>query len=70
METPHIVALGIFASYFFIILALFTIILWSVPATGKATSVGKTWLFRFLTLGSLGHTWFCKFLFCCRSILG
>ncbi|KAF9459621.1 hypothetical protein BDZ94DRAFT_1324675 [Collybia nuda] len=63
MDTPHALALGVFTSYFLIIITLFTIILRSIPKAGNGVNRRKTWLFRFLTLGSLAHTWLYMFKF-------
>jgi hypothetical protein len=66
LELNHAVALGIFSSYFIVILALFSLILtnlWSLRAPLKFT---KSWLtlrvtvFIGLTIASLTYTWFCE----------
>ncbi|KAF9460632.1 hypothetical protein BDZ94DRAFT_1311289 [Collybia nuda] len=62
MDFSHILAFGVFALYFVVVFALFTIIFWSILG-GKGVSMRKTWGFGFLMLGSLIHTQFYMFEF-------
>jgi len=65
LELHHVVALGIFSTYFIVILALFSLILenlWFLRAPLKLT---KSWItilrataFIGLTIASSTHTWF------------
>ncbi|KAI3614298.1 alpha--mannosyltransferase alg11p [Moniliophthora roreri] len=56
-EASELTALGIFASYFIIIFALFAVILNSLPWS-RLNSSPKCYLFLLLTIGSLVHTWY------------
>jgi hypothetical protein len=67
LELHHVVALGIFSTYFIVILTLFSLILtnlWSLRASLKLTKSLFTALrvtaFIGLTIASLTHTWFCE----------
>ena len=66
LELHHVVALGIFSTYFIVILALFSLILtnlWSLRATLKLTEswfILRATVFIGLTIASLTHTWFCE----------
>jgi len=64
LELHHVVALGIFSTYFIVILALFSLILtklWSLRAPlklKKSLFILRVTAFIGLTIGSLTHTWF------------
>lgn len=67
LELHHVVALGIFSTYFIVILALFSLILtnlWSLRAPLKLTknwfTIQRVTTFIGLTVASLTHTWFCE----------
>lgn len=66
LELHHVVALGIFSTYFIVILALFSLILmnlWSLRAPLKLTIswfILRVTTFVGLTIASLTHTWFCE----------
>lgn len=53
------VALAVFASYFTLILALFWLILRSIPWQLSRRNGRRTSLYGCLALASFGHTWFC-----------
>ncbi|KAF8066485.1 hypothetical protein FPV67DRAFT_1495003 [Lyophyllum atratum] len=66
MGWEHSVALGIFSSYFLIILGLFTLILRSINGLKASHTNHRSkihWTFGFLALASLGHTWLHMFRF-------
>ncbi|GLB38778.1 hypothetical protein LshimejAT787_0506430 [Lyophyllum shimeji] len=67
MGGDHIVALTVFASYFLIIIGLFAFILrslgnWRLPQRTDR-QITTCWIFAFLTLASLAHTWLHMFRF-------
>jgi hypothetical protein len=65
MGFSHLVSLSIFASYFFVILSLFALIiqdLHKLAASSSKVSVLKKSAFIGLTVVSLGYTWYCEWL--------
>jgi len=67
----ELLALGIFCSYFLLIIGLFSIILRSLPPVTTYTSAAKQHIYVFwaLTVVSLLHTWFYMFKFMKWSFL-
>jgi hypothetical protein len=63
MVQSRILAQGIFASYFGVILCLFWLVLNSLKqlAAGLRAKPRKAIVFLGLALGSFCHTWFCKY---------
>lgn len=64
----NFVKLGIFGSYFLVILSLFTLIVRSLingskrnGSIGLEGSWAKIGVFALLTLGSFIHTWYCEY---------
>ena len=66
LEPHHVVALGIFSTYFIVILALFLLILKNLWSLRVPLKPAKSWLilrvavFIGLTIASFMHTWFCE----------
>jgi hypothetical protein len=62
MGFSHLVSLSIFASYFFVILGLFALIIGDLHklAASSRVSVLKKSAFVGLTVVSLGYTWYCE----------
>ncbi|KAL0959187.1 hypothetical protein HGRIS_014467 [Hohenbuehelia grisea] len=63
MDTSRALALSVFASYFLIILALFSSIVSGITTTRRVVSGGKTLTFVGLALASFAHTWLYMFKF-------
>lgn len=61
LTLPQLLGLGIFASYFGLILALLVVIFRSLPPPHNPNvSKGRVYSFIALTLISFAHTWFCE----------
>ena len=66
MDSAHLLAVLIFVSYFLVILALFTLLLRSLPSRKSHHNGLAIYAFSFLTVASFAHTWFCKLLLTLR----
>jgi hypothetical protein len=61
LTTSHIFALSIFASYFLLILLLFSTIVSSIRTHANIQNHPKrAVLFSVLAIASFAHTWYCK----------
>lgn len=61
LTSPQLVGLGVFTSYFGLVLALLVVILRSLPPLHNSNaSKSRVYSFVALTLISFGHTWFCE----------
>lgn len=60
-ELSRLLALGIFVSYFLVIIGLFTLILTSWPrSTARNGTAAAVRIFCVLTAISFAHTWYCE----------
>ena len=64
MDTSRLVALGIFSSYFLIVIGLFSLILFSLPLS-RTRDGSKSKIFGALAVISLAHTWYCELQLWC-----
>jgi hypothetical protein len=69
MNIPQYLALGVFSSYFLVILGLFWLIYQSLPPPSPEQPKLRIAAFAALAIGSLVHTWFCESLCECISLL-
>lgn len=60
MEPSRLLALGIFTSYFFIIIFLFCLILANLRNAKRNGSDIAVYTFTALALISFAHTWYCE----------
>jgi len=63
MKISQFFALGVFASYFFLVIGLLCLILRNLPNPKPSNASKKIPIYTFviLTLASFAYTWFCKF---------